>query len=163
MGISASELRCNVICRTRTFLARQTPATDYFLLGIAASQSALKAELGTRFGDGLYSACAELPRTFRNGYLAKHPDFASQFRELANPHAFLPVPDSELRATLGYCTAIARLKVEARRVSLPGQDDLLETARIWRRIFQPHGRLQGFTLAWQTWVRPLYQAEPAIS
>ena len=109
MGIAASELRCYVICRTRTFLARQTPGTDYFLLGIAASQSALKAELGTRFGLGLYSVCAELPRTFRDDYLAKHPDFANQFRGLANQHAFLPGADSELRATLGYCAAIARL------------------------------------------------------
>lgn len=163
MGIAASELCRYVIRPTLAYLNRQTPGAEYFLLAVAASQSALGAELDTRRGHGLYSISDEGHRKLWDDYLAKDPDLASLVRGLASQHAFFSGPDVELRVNLRYCTAIAWLMVEASQLSLPGDDDLPEMARIWRRIFQPHGRLQDFTQAWQTWVRPLYQAEPAIS
>ena len=57
---------------------------------------------------------------------------------------------------------IVAFSVAQPRFSLPAEGDVIGMARMWRRIFQPRGRLQDFTTAWQTSVRPLFQAEPAI-
>jgi hypothetical protein len=162
MGIAASELCRYVIRPTLIYLGRHNCAAEYFLLGVAASQSALGAELDTQRGHGLYSIPDLRHRQLWDDYLACDPDLASLVRGLASQHAFLTGPDLELTVNLRYATAIAWLMVEASRLTLPHSDDLLGMARMWREIFQPEGRLQDFTMAWQTSVRPLFQVEPAI-
>ncbi|MFJ3466418.1 hypothetical protein [Pseudomonas sp. NPDC090201] len=162
MGIAASELCRYVIRPTLVYLGRHTPGAEFFLLAVAASQSALGAELDSQRGHGLYSISDTLHYKLWDSYLARDPDLASMVRGLASQHAFLSGPDLELTVNLRYSTAIAWLMVEASHLTLPAEDDLLGMARIWRRIFQPGGNLQQFTTAWQTSVRPLYQAEPAI-
>jgi hypothetical protein len=162
MGIAASELCRYVIRPTLIYLGRHHPGAELFLLGVAASQSALGAELDSQRGHGLYGISDSLHYQLWDGYLAKDPDLASLVRGLASQHAFLTGPDLELTVNLRYSTAIAWMMVEASRTSLPAEDDVMGMARMWRRIFQPQGRLQDFTTAWQTSVRPLFQAEPAI-
>ncbi|WP_341963057.1 hypothetical protein [Pseudomonas sp. RC10] len=162
MGIAASELRRYVIRPTLIYLGRQHPGAEAFLLAVAASQSALGAELDTQRGHGLYGISDARHYQLWDGYLAKDPDLASLVRGLASQHAFLTGPDLELTVNLRYSTAIAWMMVEASRLTLPAETDVKGMARIWRRIFQPQGRLQDFMTAWQTTVRPLYQGEPAI-
>ncbi len=162
MGIAASELCRYVIRPTLIYLGRHNPAAEFLLLAVAASQSALGAELDSQRGHGLYSIPDALHHQLWDDYLAKDPDLASLVRGLASQHAFLSGPGLELTVNLRYSTAIAWLMVEASHLPLPAEDDLLGMARIWRRIFQPHGRLQDFTTAWQTSVRPLFPMEPAI-
>lgn len=162
MGIAASELCRHVIRPTLAYLGCDNPGAEFFLLAVAASQSALGAELDSQRGHGLYSIPDALHRQIWDEYLAKDPDRASLVRGLASQHAFLSGPGLELTVNLRYSTAIAWLMVEASCLPLPAEDDLLGMARIWRRIFQPTGHLQDFTTAWQTWVHPLFQAESAI-
>jgi hypothetical protein len=162
MGIAASELCRYVIRPTLIYLGCQHPAAEFFLLGVAASQSALGAELDSQRGHGLYSIPDIRHRQLWDDYLARDPDLASRVRGLASQHAFLSGPDMELTVNLRYSTAIAWLMVEASHLSLPDPNDSLGMARIWRQIFQPGGRLRDFTTAWQTLVRPVFQAEPAI-
>ncbi len=162
MGIAASELCRYVIRPTLIYLGRHNPGAEFFLLAVAASQSALGAELDSQRGHGLYSISDTLHYQVWDQYLAKDPDLASLVRGLASQHAFLTGPDLELTVNLRYSTAIAWLMVEASQLPLPAEDDLLGMARIWRRIFQPEGRLQDFASAWETTVRPLFLAETAI-
>jgi hypothetical protein len=162
MGIAASELCQYVIRPTLIYLGRHTPNAELFLVGVAASQSALGAELDSHRGHGLYSITDTLHWRVWDEYLAKDPDLASLVRGLASQHAFLTGPDLELTVNLRYSTAIAWLMVEASRLPLPAEHDLLGMARIWRQIFQPKGNLKDFATAWHTSVRPLYQVAPAI-
>lgn len=162
MGIAASELCRHVIRPTLIYLGRHTPNAELFLVGVAASQSALGAELDSHRGHGLYSITDTLHWQVWDQYLAKDPDLASLVRGLASQHAFLTGPDLELTVNLRYSTAIAWLMVEASRLPLPDEHDLLGMARIWRQIFQPQGHLKDFATAWHTSVRPLYQVAPAI-
>ncbi|WP_296183374.1 hypothetical protein [Pseudomonas sp. UBA1879] len=162
MGIAASELRRYVIRPTLIYLGRQPPGAEAFLLAVAASQSALGAELDSQRGHGLYGISDALHYQLWDGYLAKDPDLASLVRGLASQHAFLTGPDLELTVNLRYSTAIAWMMVEASRLTLPPEGDVKGMARIWRRIFQPRGRTDDFIAAWQTVVRPLFHGEPAI-
>lgn len=163
MGIAASELCRYVIRPTLIYLGRHNRAAEALLLGIAASQSALGAELDNPPGHGLYSIADTQHRQLWDEYLARDPDLASLVRGLASQHAFFTGPDLELTVNLRYSTAIAWLMVEASHISLPDADDSLAMAHMWREIFQPDGQLQDFTSAWQTWVSPLFQPSPAIS
>ncbi|MCR1759483.1 hypothetical protein NAG17_14325, partial [Pseudomonas aeruginosa] len=54
-------------------------------------------------------------------------------------------------------TAIAWSLVEAARLPLPDQHDHLAQARVWRQVFQPHGRLHEFIDAWQRCIGSLSQ------
>ncbi|MEX6676059.1 hypothetical protein QWI18_09015 [Pseudomonas sp. W2Oct36] len=163
MGIAASELCRYVIRPILVYLGRHNRAAESLLLGVAASQSALGAELDNPRGHGLYSIADTQHRQLWDHYLARDPDLASLVRGLASQHAFLTGPDLELTVNLRYSTAIAWLMVEASHMSLPDADDSLAMARMWREVFQPGGQLQDFTAAWQTWVSPLFQSSPAIS
>lgn len=163
MGIAASELRRYVIRPTLLYLGRHDPTAELFLVGVAASQSALGTKLDTQRGHGLYSINGNRHCRLWDEFLAKDPDLASLVRGLASQHAFLAGPDVELTVNLRYSTAIAWLMVEASRLELPAEHDLLGMARIWRQIFQPQGQLKDFATAWQTSVRPLYQVSTAIS
>jgi hypothetical protein len=163
MGIAASELCRYVIRPTLTYLGRHNQAAEALLLGVAASQSALGAELDNPRGHGLYSIADAQHRRLWDEYLAHDPDLASLVRGLASQHAFLTGPDMELTVNLRYATAIAWLMVEASQMALPQADDSLAMAQMWREIFQPEGQLQYFTSAWQTWVSPLFQPSAAIS
>jgi hypothetical protein len=162
MGIAASELCRYVIRPTLLYLGRPNLSAELFLVGVAASQSALGAELDSQRGHGLYSITDTLHCRLWDEYLAKDPDLASLVRGLASQHAFLTGPDLELTVNLRYSTAIAWLMVEASHLPLPAENDPLGMARIWRQIFQPRGHLKDFTTAWQTSVRPLYQVATAI-
>lgn len=162
MGIAASELRRYVIRPTLIYLGRHRPEAESFLLAVAASQSALGAELDTQRGHGIYGISDALHYTLWEGYLAKDPDLASLVRGLASQHAFLTGPDLELTVNLRYSTAIAWMMVEASRFNLPNEDDVPGMARVWRRVFQPRGRLEDFTAAWQISVQSCSQAESAI-
>jgi hypothetical protein len=156
MGIAAIELCRHVIRPTLLYLDRQSACAESLLLGIAASQSALGAELDSPRGHGLYSIPELLHRHLWDSYLALDPDLASRVRGLASQHAFLSSPHLELTVNLRYSTAIAWLMIEAQTPSLPTEDDALAMARIWRMVFQPQGRLEDFISVWNSSVAPLY-------
>jgi hypothetical protein len=73
-------------------------------------------------------------------------------RGLASQHAFLDAPHLELTVNLRYSTAIAWMLVESQRLPLPEACDHLGQARVWRRVFQPHGHLRDFLDAWQAYI-----------
>jgi hypothetical protein len=156
MGIAASELCRHVIRPTLKYLGHHSPSAETFLLGVAASQSALGAALDSRRGHGLYGIPERRHRQLWDDYLARDPDLASRVRGLASQHAFLDGPHLELTVNLRYSTAIAWLMVEAQGALVPSENDLLGMARLWRQVFQPQGRLRDFTAAWQICVAPLF-------
>ena len=154
MGIAASELCRYVIRPTLMYLGRHNQTAESLLLGIAASQSELGSALHDRRGHGLYSITEPRHRALWDNYLALDPERASLVRGLASQHAFLNGPHLELTVNLRYATAIAWLLIEEQHTPLPAADDLIGMARIWRKTFQPQGRLRDFTCAWQTCVSP---------
>src|SRR5471032_2666110 len=157
MGIAASELCRYVIRPTLIYLGRHCATAESLLLGIAASQSALGSALHDRRGHGLYRIAEHRHQALWDHYLALDPERASLVRGLASQHAFLSGPHLELTVNLRYATAIAWLMVEAQGLPLPADDDPLGMARIWRKTFQPQGRLRDFTRTWQACVAPLFQ------
>lgn len=163
MGIAASDLRRHVIRPTLIYLGRHQPAAESFLLGVAASQSALGAALNSHRGHGLYQISAWRHRQLWDHYLCHDPDLASQVRGLASQHAFLTGPHVELTVNLRYSTAIAWLMVEASGAHLPAENDATAMARLWRQVFQPQGRLRDFITTWESKVRPLFEVSGAIS
>lgn len=156
MGIAAIELCRHVIRPTLIYLDRHSAYAEWLLLGVAASQSSLGAELDSRRGHGLYSIPEPRHRFIWDHYLALDPDLASLVRGLASQHAFLSSPHLELTVNLRYSTAIAWLLIEAHHSSLPSDDDPLAMARIWKNVFHPHGRLKDFINAWNASVAPHY-------
>jgi hypothetical protein len=158
MGIAASELCQHVIRPTLIYLGRHSATAEALLLGAAASQSALGSALDDHQGHGLYRISDQRHQQLWDLHLARDPDLASLVRGLASQHAFLAAPHLELTVNLRYATAIAWLLVESEQASLPAADDLHGLARIWRRVFQPQGRLRDFLLAWQHCVQEPYQA-----
>lgn len=155
MGIAAVDLRRHVIRPTLIYLDRQNRCAELLLLGIAASQTSLGAELDNRRGHGLYGIPESRHQVLWDNYLALDPDLASLVRGLASQHAFLSAPHLELTVNLRYATAIAWLMIEAQALKLPSEDDPLAMARIWRNIFQPQGRLKDFVTSWNSSVAPL--------
>jgi hypothetical protein len=149
MGIAASELCQHVIRPTLLYLGRHSPTAEALLLGAAASQSALGSALDDQHGHGLYRISTRRHQLLWDQHLARDPDLASLVRGLASQHAFLCAPHLELIVNLRYATAIAWMLVEAQGSPLPAADDLPALARIWRQVFQPHGRLRDFLQAWQ--------------
>ena len=149
MGISANDLCQHVIRPTLDYLSCHSPAAEALLLGAAACQSALGSALDDRRGHGLYRIASERHQQLWDQYLALDPERASRVRGLASQHAFLAAPHLELTVNLRYSTAIAWSLVEAARLPLPDQHDHLAQARVWRQVFQPHGRLHEFIDAWQ--------------
>jgi len=158
MGIAASELCLHVIRPTLLYLGRHSPTAEALLLGAAASQSALGSALDDHLGHGLYRISALRHQQLWDQHLARDPDLASLVRGLASQHAFLAAPHLELTVNLRYATAIAWLMVESEQTELPHADDLHGLARIWRKVFHPHGRLRDFLQAWQQCVSQPYQA-----
>ena len=158
MGIAASELCQHVIRPTLLYLGRHSATAEALLLGAAASQSALGSALDDQQGHGLYRISELRHQQLWDQHLARDPDLASLVRGLASQHAFLAAPHLELTVNLRYATAIAWLLVESEQATLPAADDLHGLARIWRRVFQPHGRLRDFLQAWQHCVLEPYQA-----
>ena len=158
MGIAASDLCQHVIRPTLLYLGRHSASAETLLLGAAASQSALGSALGDPHGHGLYHISAQRHRLLWDQHLARDPDLASLVRGLASQHAFLAAPELELAVNLRYATAIAWLLVEAEQAALPAADDLHGMARVWRRVFQPHGRLRDYLQAWQHCVAGHYHA-----
>ncbi|WP_073166729.1 hypothetical protein [Pseudomonas asturiensis] len=156
MGIAAIELCRHVIRPTLIYLDRRSHRAESLLLGIAASQSALGAELDSRRGHGLYRIPEPRHRQLWDDYLARDPDLASRVRGLASQRAFLSGPHLELTVNLRYSTAIAWMMIEAQNTSLPREDDPIAMARIWKKVFQPHGRLRDFVACWNASVAPLY-------
>lgn len=157
MGIAACELSQHVIRPTLLYLGRHSIAAEALLLGAAASQSGLGAALGDKHGHGLYRIAELRHQQLWDQHLARDPDLASQIRGLASQHAFLAAPHLELTVNLRYATAIAWMLIEADNSPLPAPDDLLAMARIWRRVFRPHGRPRDFIAAWQRCVGSLSQ------
>ncbi|WP_341520884.1 hypothetical protein AABC73_21640 [Pseudomonas sp. G.S.17] len=155
MGIAAGDLSRHVIRPTLMYLDRHSACAESFLLGVAASQSALGAALDSRRGHGLYCIPELRHRQIWDNYLALDPELASRVRGLASQHAFLTGPHLELTVNLRYSTAIAWLMVEAHGVFLPSDENPLLMAKIWREIFEPQGRLRDFISAWQSCVAPL--------
>ncbi|MCD5996011.1 hypothetical protein KDX38_20630 [Pseudomonas sp. CDFA 602] len=156
MGIAAIELCRHVIRPTLVYLDCRSPCAESLLLGIAACQSALGAELDSRRGHGLYRIPELRHRQLWDEYLALDPELASRVRGLASQHAFLSGPHLELTVNLRYATAIAWMMIEAERVSLPEETDPIAMARIWRTVFQPQGRIRDFVACWNASVAPLY-------
>lgn len=149
MGIAACDLSQHVIRPTLLYLGRHTNAAEALLLGTAASQSALGSALDGRRGHGLYRIGEQRHLELWDQHLARDPELASRIRGLASQHAFLAAPHLELTVNLRYATAIAWLLVEREHLTLPAADDIAGLARIWRRVFQPQGRLCDFIDAWQ--------------
>ena len=158
MGIAANELSRYVIRPTLIYLGRHCDSAEALLLGVAASQSGLGAALHDRRGHGLYRIGENRHSCLWDEYLARDPELASLVRGLASQHAFLGGPHLELTVNLRYATAIAWLLVEREYPSLPEPDDLHGMARIWRKVFQPQGRLRDFLQAWQHCIQEPYQA-----
>ena len=158
MGIAARELSHFVIRPTLLYLGQDNPDAEALLLGIAASQSHLGSALHDRHGHGLYCIREIRHADLWDQYLAHDPDLASLVRGLASQHAFLCSPHIELTVNLRYATAIAWLLVEREYPNLPEPDDLHGMARIWRKVFQPQGRLRDFLQAWQHCIQEPYQA-----
>ncbi|MCR3791819.1 hypothetical protein K3Z90_11660 [Pseudomonas aeruginosa] len=142
MGISANDLCQHVIRPTLDYLSCHSPAAEALLLGAAACQSALGSALDDRRGHGLYRIASERHQQLWDQYLALDPAGA---------------PHLELTVNLRYSTAIAWSLVEAARLPLPDQHDHLAQARVWRQVFQPHGRLHEFIDAWQRCIGSLSQ------
>ncbi|WP_171434449.1 hypothetical protein [Pseudomonas aeruginosa] len=157
MGISANDLCQHVIRPTLDYLSCHSPAAEALLLGAAACQSALGSALDDRRGHGLYRIASERHQQLWDQYLALDPERASRVRGLASQHAFLAAPHLELTVNLRYSTAIAWSLVEAARLPLPDQHNHLAQARVWRQVFQPHGRLHEFIDAWQRCIGSLSQ------
>lgn len=149
MGIAACDLRQHVIRPTLLYLERHSMAAEVLLLGAAACQSDLGSSLDGRQGHGLFRIDENRYRQLWDRYLAGDPELASRVRGLASQHAFLSAPHLELTVNLRYSTAIAWMLVEAARLPLPDSADPLALARIWRRVFHPHGQLSDFLDAWQ--------------
>ncbi|MGE8499573.1 MAG: hypothetical protein ACN6O6_18885 [Pseudomonas sp.] len=157
MGIAACELSQYVIRPTLLYLGRHSSSAEALLLGIAACQSGLGHALDDRRGHGLYRIAESRHQQLWDLHLARDPDLASQVRGLASQHAFLAAPHLELTVNLRYATAIAWMLIEAQETSMPEADDLLGLARIWRQVFQPHGRPREFVDAWQRCIGTLSQ------
>jgi hypothetical protein len=157
MGIAACDLSQHVIRPTLLYLGRHSNAAEALLLGAAASQSGLGEALDDKHGHGLYRIAELRHQQLWDQYLARDPDLASQIRGLASQHAFLAAPHLELTVNLRYATAIAWMLIEADNAPLPAANDLPGMARIWRRVFRPHGRLRDFIGAWQRCVGSLSQ------
>lgn len=157
MGIAASDLRQHVIRPTLLYLDRHSDAAEVLLLGAAACQTALGSNLDCRHGHGLFRIDERRHQQVWDRYLATDPDLASRVRGLASQHAFLSAPHLELTVNLRYSVAIAWMLVEATHLPLPSAADHLALARIWRRVFQPHGHLHDFLDAWQRHIGNLVQ------
>jgi hypothetical protein len=158
MGIAACDLSQHVIRPTLLYLQRHSATAEALLLGAAACQSALGSALDTPQGHGLYRISEQRHQRLWDRHLAFDPDLASRVRGLASQHAFLEAPHLELTVNLRYTTAIAWLLIEAEQLQLPAADDLLGMGRIWRRVFQPHGRQRDFLEAWQRCIAQTSQA-----
>ncbi|WP_055326272.1 hypothetical protein [Pseudomonas aeruginosa] len=157
MGISANDLCQHVIRPTLDYLSCHSPPAEALRRGAAPCQSALGSALDDRRGHGLYRIASERHQQLWDQYLALDPERASRVRGLASQHAFLAAPHLELTVNLRYSTAIAWSLVEAARLPLPDQHDHLAQARVWRQVFQPHGRLHEFIDAWQRCIGSLSQ------
>ncbi|MNO81654.1 hypothetical protein D3C76_729040 [compost metagenome] len=158
MGIAASDLCQHVIRPTLIYLERHSAAAEALLLGTAACQSALGSALDDRHGHGLFRITESRHQNLWDLYLARDPDLASRVRGLASQHAFLAAPHLELTVNLRYSTAIAWMLIEAEQLPLPHASDHLGQARIWRRVFHPHGCLHDFVDAWQNFIGNLSHA-----
>ncbi|MCL6688374.1 hypothetical protein SAMN05216577_102289 [Pseudomonas citronellolis] len=152
MGIAACDLRQHVIRPTLLYLERHSGEAEALLLGAAACQSALGSSLDNGRGHGLFRIDEYRHQQLWDRYLALDPNLASRVRGLASQHAFLDAPHLELTVNLRYSTAIAWMLVEAERLPLPAPTDHLGQARVWRRVFQPHGHLRDFLDAWQAYI-----------
>ncbi|WP_423358838.1 hypothetical protein [Pseudomonas citronellolis] len=152
MGIAACDLRQHVIRPTLLYLERHSGAAEALLLGAAACQSALGSSLDNGRGHGLFRIDEHRHQQLWDRYLALDPNLASRVRGLASQHAFLDAPHLELTVNLRYSTAIAWMLVESQRLPLPEACDHLGQARVWRRVFQPHGHLRDFLDAWQAYI-----------
>ncbi|WP_374442181.1 hypothetical protein [Pseudomonas panipatensis] len=152
MGIAASDLRQHVIRPALLYLERHSNEAEALLLGAAACQSALGNLLDDGHGHGLFRIDARRHQTLWDNYLARDPELASRVRGLASQHAFLAAPHLELTVNLRYSCAIAWMLVEAERLPLPAADDHIGQARVWRRVFQPHGHLRDFITAWRAYI-----------
>ncbi|MGX5218796.1 hypothetical protein ACVTMO_09095 [Pseudomonas segetis] len=157
MGIAACELSQHVIRPTLVYLGHYSPAAEALLLGAAASQSSLCAELDDNLGHGLFRITETRHQQLWDCHLAFDPDLASQIRGLASQHAFLDAPHIELTVNLRYATAIAWMLIEIEQRPLPEVDDLVGMATIWRHVFRPTGRAQDFIEAWQRCIGQLGQ------
>lgn len=155
MGIAASDLNQHVIRPTLLYLNSQSVAAEALLLGIAACQSSLGAELDNHNGYGLYRISAFHHQHLWDDHLASSPDLASRVRGLASQHAFLGAPHFELTVNLRYATAIAWLLVEQRYKELPAAEDLGAQALIWQQVFAPCRQPGEFVRAWQRCVLEL--------
>lgn len=103
MGIAASDLNRHVIRPTLLYLGSQCVAAEALLLGIAACQSSLGAELDSHNGYGLYRISAFHHQRLWDDHLAASPELASRVRGLASQHAFLGAPHFETDRQPALC------------------------------------------------------------
>ena len=149
MGIAASDLNQHVIRPTLLYLNSQCVAAEALLLGVAACQSSLGAELDNHSGYGLYRISALHHQHLWDDHLATSPDLASRVRGLASQHAFLSAPHFELTVNLRYATAIAWLLIEQHCKTLPEADDISAQALVWQQVFAPCQQPAEFIRAWR--------------
>jgi hypothetical protein len=159
MGIAANELSQHVIRPTLLYLDRYSPSAENLLLGVAASQSHLCANLDDDKGHGLYRITEQGHLLLWDKYLAQDPDLASLVRGLASQHAFLAAPHLELTVNLRYATAIAWMLIESalQQQPLPATDDVLGMARLWQSVFKPNGRIRDFISTWHRFLDKPYK------
>jgi len=130
IGNLGSELRRLVIRPTLDYLKiDQADAED-----ILAALALLSGHFRGSDGLGLYGITPQQHRQVWDGYLAFHPDLASEIRGLASQRCFLQDPDRELVTNLSYATAVAWIMVGTSGLPLPTATDTEGLVRLWRQL-----------------------------
>jgi len=130
IGNQGNELRRLVIRPTLDYLKIEAPAAEDILAALALLSHNFR---GGGEGLGLYGITPAQHRQVWDGYLAFHPDLASDVRGLASQRCFLQDPDRELVTNVGYATAIAWILVRSSGQTLPAAGDTEGLVQLWQR------------------------------
>lgn len=137
--LSPELLRDYVIQDTLDYLGEFSPAAVNLLLGTAAQESRLGAQMQAGQLLGLYHISPTIHRHIWDKYLIDYPETASRVRGLAGQHSFLRNPNNELIGNLKYATAIAWMCYRRREIELPDPEDSRGLAMCWYRHYPDHG------------------------
>lgn len=131
IGNLGSELRRLVIRPTLDYLHIDEAGAENILAALALLSGNFR---GGGDGLGLYGITPQQHRRLWDGYLAFHPDLASEIRGLASQRCFLQDPDRELVTNLAYATAVAWLLVSTSGLPLPAPGDSEGLVQLWRQL-----------------------------
>lgn len=134
IGNLGNELRRLVIRPTLDYLKVDRPGAEDILAALALLSGNFRGGADNA-GDGLglYGITPQQHRQVWDGYLAFHPDLASEVRGLASQRCFLQEPDRELVTNLAYATAIVWIMVSTSGLPLPAAGDSEGMVQLWQR------------------------------